>query len=83
LRGRAGMIRLRLMSLNANEKDALAFQLVELLSHDEPHAFITCLHRIADRQASRAARMSDHETAIRWQDIADSLDAALTRVTVT
>ena len=29
---------LRLMSLNAQQKDALAFQLLELVNHDEPNA---------------------------------------------
>ena len=64
------------MSLNAQQKDALAFQLAALLESDEPLAFVATLHRIAERQAVKAARATDQSHALHWQDIANALAMA-------
>jgi hypothetical protein len=64
---------LRLMSLNAQQKDALSFQLAELLNCDEPRAFMATLHRIAERQAFIEARHDRFGDALSWQVIADSV----------
>lgn len=65
------------MSLNAQQKDALAFQLAALLESDEPLAFVATLHRIAERQAVKAARATDRSHAVHWQAIANALALAL------
>ena len=44
------------MSLNDLQKNALARQLLELINHDEPAAFLATLQRMAERQASHEAR---------------------------
>ena len=69
------------MSLNAQQKDALAFQLAELFESGEPLAFVATLHRIAERQAVKAARSADQSHAIHWQAIANALALALAELT--
>jgi NAD-dependent oxidoreductase involved in siderophore biosynthesis len=62
------------MSLNAQQKDALAFQLLELVNHDEPNAFLVTLHRIAEREAfAHARRDANLDQALSWQTIADAV----------
>jgi hypothetical protein len=65
--------RIRAMSLNAQQKDALSFQLAELLNCDEPRAFMATLHRIAERQAFIEARHDRFNDALSWQVIAESV----------
>jgi NAD-dependent oxidoreductase involved in siderophore biosynthesis len=66
--------RIRAMSLNAQQKSALAFQLAELLEHDEPNAFLVTLQRIAEREAFNEARRNlDYHQALRWQTIAEAV----------
>lgn len=69
------------MSLNAQQKDALAFQLAELLECGEPLAFVATLHRIAERQAVQAARSADQSHAVHWQAIANALALAAAELT--
>ena len=61
------------MSLNAQQKDALAFQLGELMDNNEPAAFMSSLLRIVERQAFAQTRRDNQENAQAWQDIADAL----------
>jgi hypothetical protein len=61
------------MSLNAQQKDALAFQLIALLDCDQPDAFLATLQRMAERQAFHEARGRDLDQAMSWQVIADSV----------
>jgi len=63
------------MSLNAQQKDALAFQLGELLEQNEAAAFFASLVLIVERQAFSAAR-NNRELGQQWQDIADALSSA-------
>ena len=69
------------MSLNAQQKDALAFQLAALLESGEPLAFVATLHRIAERQAVKAARATDQSHALHWQAIANALAMATAELT--
>jgi hypothetical protein len=65
------------MSLKAQEKEALTFQLVALLEHDEPSAFLATLQRMAERKAFSATRGAiDYDAALRWQGLADALTIA-------
>ena len=61
------------MSLNAQQKAALAFQLAELVEHEEPAAFLLTLHRMAETQAFREARARAYNQALAWQTIAESV----------
>jgi hypothetical protein len=61
------------MSLNAQQNDALKFQLAQLLDYDEPAAFIATLQRIAERKAYAASRASNYDAAIEWQRLAKAV----------
>jgi len=60
------------MSLNAQQNDALKFQLAQLLDYDEPAALIATLQRIAERKAYAASRASNTDAAIEWQRLAEA-----------
>ena len=65
-----------LKDLRTQEKHALIFQIGQLFEYDEPSAILATLHRIADRKALAAARRDkDYETAIKWQALAEALQA--------
>ena len=59
--------------LNAHEKDALRFQIVELVEADEPEAVIATLKRIAEQMTMRAMRQGDRDEAKRWDALAERL----------
>src|SRR5260370_20278304 len=54
---------LALMSLNAQQNDALKFQLAQLLEYDEPAAFVATLQRLAARKAFLASRAPNYDAA--------------------
>jgi hypothetical protein len=63
--------------LKAHEKDALMFQLSQLLEHDEPSAFLATLQRMAERKAFGSTRgQVDYAAALSWQELADALAIA-------
>ena len=66
-----------LKELKPNEKSALIFQLEQLFEYDETSAIIATLQRIAERKAFACTRngRQDYQTALRWQQLADALDA--------
>lgn len=66
-----------LKELKSNEKSALIFQLEQLFEYDETSAIIATLQRIAERKAFSFTRNGrrDYQTALRWQQLADALDA--------
>ena len=66
-----------LKELKPNEKSALIFQLEQLFEYDETSAIIATLQRIAERKAFSFTRngRQDYQTALRWQQLADALDA--------
>jgi hypothetical protein len=61
--------------LNAHEKDALRFQIVELVEADEPEAVVATLKRIAEKMTMRAIRQDDRDAARRWDALAQALAA--------
>lgn len=62
------------MPLNAQQKDALSFQLCTLLELDEPEAVLSTLQRIAERKAFSATLGAiELDEAERWQALADAL----------
>lgn len=63
--------------LKSDEKSALVFQLAQLFEYDETSAIIATLQRIAERKAFSFTRngRQDYQTALRWQQLADALDA--------
>jgi hypothetical protein len=61
------------VALNAHEKDALRFQIVELVEADEPEAVVATLKRIAEKMTMRAMRQGDRDTAKRWDALAERL----------
>jgi hypothetical protein len=61
--------------LNAHEKDALRFQIVELVEADEPEAVVATLKRIAEKMTMRAIRQDDRDAAKRWDALAQALAA--------
>jgi hypothetical protein len=65
------------VALNAHEKDALRFQIVELVEADEPEAVVATLKRIAERMAMRAMRQDDRDGARRWDALAERLSRVL------
>jgi hypothetical protein len=60
------------MDLNAQQYDAINFQLGQLLVYDEPAAFLATLQRIADRKAYGAAKARDYGATLRWQELANA-----------
>jgi hypothetical protein len=60
------------MPLNAQQDDALKFQLSKLLEYDEPAAFVATLQRITARKAFLASRAPNYDAAIKWQELADA-----------
>jgi hypothetical protein len=62
-----------LKDLKAHEKDALKFQIGELLEHDETSAILATLHRVAERKAYSCAKARDFAAALNWQELADAL----------
>ena len=61
------------MALNPHEKDALRFQIVELVEADEPEAVVATLKRIAEQMTMRAMRQGDRDEAKRWDALAERL----------
>jgi hypothetical protein len=61
------------VALNAHEKDALRFQIVELVEADEPEAAVATLKRIAEKMTMRAMRQGDRDAAKRWDALAEKL----------
>jgi hypothetical protein len=61
------------LAVNAHEKDALRFQIVELVEADEPEAVVATLLRIAERMTMRAIRQDDRDEARRWNALAERL----------
>jgi len=61
------------VALNAHEKDALRFQIVELVEADEPEAVVATLKRIAEQMTMRAMRQGDRDEAKRWDALAERL----------
>jgi hypothetical protein len=61
------------MALNAHEKDALRFQIVELVEANEPEAVVATLKRIAEKMTMRAMRQGDRDAAKRWDALAEKL----------
>jgi hypothetical protein len=59
--------------LNAHEKDALRFQIVELVEADEPEAVVATLKRIAEKMTMRAILQDDRDAAQRWDTLAERL----------
>lgn len=54
------------MALNAQQNDAIHFQLGQLLEFGEPAAFLATLQRIAEHMAFKAARAADRDEAEQW-----------------
>jgi hypothetical protein len=61
------------VALNPHEKDALRFQIVELVEADEPEAVVATLKRIAEQMTMRAMRHGDRDEAKRWDALAERL----------
>jgi hypothetical protein len=59
--------------LKAHEKEALTFQLGELLEHDEPAAFLATLLRLCERQAFYQSRRDDYDQTAAWQALVDTI----------
>lgn len=58
------------MELNAQQKDAVHFQLSQLLEFDEPAAFVATLQRVAERKAFQAMRAADPSATASWHALA-------------
>jgi NAD-dependent oxidoreductase involved in siderophore biosynthesis len=73
-----------LKDLKVQEKEALKFQLGELLEHDEPSAILATLHRVAERKAYACTRgRQDMSAAIAWQELADALASVRAELVLT
>ena len=60
-------------SLTAHEKDALHFQISELVKAEEPIAMLGCLRRIAESMAWRGVVNDNREAAEKWTHLAEAV----------
>jgi hypothetical protein len=61
--------------MNAHEREALRFQISELVDASEPEAVLATLHRIAERMAQRAIRLGKQDDCARWLRLERALSA--------